>query len=199
MHHFQWIFRAAPRNLFNRAIPVDSVRRRRSGVGGSVDPARCVLIEPQEPVGRRLHVFGRGPGKKHDPPATGFVLIHGKIENMGLALSKVQPIRIYPNCRRCGLGQHTSEDSQDRQLARGCPTSFSSTMTELPAVLCTSAASRPSRVGEDSRIIYDFSRIGARHILMASFREEDVAAGKSVSGEVRLRQLISDASGGDER
>jgi hypothetical protein len=49
------------------------------------------------------------------------------------------------------------------------------------------------------RIIYDFSRIGARHILMASFREEDVASGKSVSGEVSLRQLISDASGGDER
>ena len=48
-------------------------------------------------------------------------------------------------------------------------------------------------------IIYDFSRIGARHILMASFREEDVAAGKSVSGEVSLRQLISDASGGDKR
>jgi hypothetical protein len=46
------------------------------------------------------------------------------------------------------------------------------------------------------RIIYDFSRTGARHILMASFREEDVAAGRAVSGAVRLRQLVSKASGG---
>ena len=28
------------------------------------------------------------------------------------------------------------------------------------------------------RIIYDYSRTGSRHILMATFREEDVAAGK---------------------
>jgi hypothetical protein len=46
------------------------------------------------------------------------------------------------------------------------------------------------------RVIYDFSRTGSRHILMAAFREEDVAAGKPVSGAVRLRQLVSDASGG---
>jgi hypothetical protein len=31
---------------------------------------------------------------------------------------------------------------------------------------------------------------------MASFLEEDVAAGKDVSGKVRLRQLISAGSGG---
>jgi pimeloyl-ACP methyl ester carboxylesterase len=49
------------------------------------------------------------------------------------------------------------------------------------------------------RIAYDYSRVGARHILFASFREEDVAAGKDVSGAVRLRQLVSEASGGREK
>lgn len=49
------------------------------------------------------------------------------------------------------------------------------------------------------RITYDFSRVGARHILFASFREEDVAAGKDVTGAVRQRQLVSEASGGQER
>ncbi|MDA0809160.1 MAG: serine hydrolase [Planctomycetota bacterium] len=48
-------------------------------------------------------------------------------------------------------------------------------------------------------IIYDFSRTGSRHILMATFREEDVAAGKPVSDDVRLRQLVSEASGGQEK
>jgi predicted neuraminidase len=49
------------------------------------------------------------------------------------------------------------------------------------------------------RIIYDFSRTGARHILLAAFREEDVAAGRDVSGAVRLRQLVSAGSGGQEK
>ncbi len=49
------------------------------------------------------------------------------------------------------------------------------------------------------RIIYDFSRTGARHILMAAFREEDAAAGKDVSGAVNLRQLVSEGSGGREK
>lgn len=49
------------------------------------------------------------------------------------------------------------------------------------------------------RVIYDFSRTGSRHILMAVFRESDVAAGKPVSGDVRLRQLVSDASGGQSK
>jgi hypothetical protein len=49
------------------------------------------------------------------------------------------------------------------------------------------------------RIIYDYSRTGTRHILMAAFREEDVAAGKDVSGSVKLRQLVSEASGGREK
>lgn len=49
------------------------------------------------------------------------------------------------------------------------------------------------------RIAYDYSRVGARHILFASFREEDVTAGKDVSGAVRLRQLVSEASGGREK
>jgi CubicO group peptidase (beta-lactamase class C family) len=49
------------------------------------------------------------------------------------------------------------------------------------------------------RIIYDFSRTGSRHILMATFREEDVAAGKPVSDDVRLRQIVSEASGGQEK
>jgi len=49
------------------------------------------------------------------------------------------------------------------------------------------------------RIIYDYSRTGERHILMATFREEDVLAGRPVTGAVRLRQLVSAASGGRER
>ena len=49
------------------------------------------------------------------------------------------------------------------------------------------------------RIIYDFSRTGSRHILMARFREEDVAAGKPVTDAVKLRQLVSEASGGLEK
>jgi photosystem II stability/assembly factor-like uncharacterized protein len=49
------------------------------------------------------------------------------------------------------------------------------------------------------RIIYDYNRVSDRDILMATFREEDVAAGKDVSGAVRLRQLVSKASGGREK
>jgi hypothetical protein len=49
------------------------------------------------------------------------------------------------------------------------------------------------------RIIYDYSRTGDRHILMATFREEDVAASKDVSGAVKLRQLVSRGSGGQEK
>ncbi len=48
-------------------------------------------------------------------------------------------------------------------------------------------------------ITYDYSRTGARHILMASFREQDVVAGEAVSGAVHLRQVISEGSGGLER
>jgi hypothetical protein len=46
------------------------------------------------------------------------------------------------------------------------------------------------------RIIYDFDRTGDRHILMATFREEDIVARKVVSTEAELRQLVSDADGG---
>lgn len=49
------------------------------------------------------------------------------------------------------------------------------------------------------RIIYDFSRTDKRNILMAEFREEDVAAGKDVSGAVQLRRVVSAASGGREK
>lgn len=48
------------------------------------------------------------------------------------------------------------------------------------------------------RIIYDYSRTGERKILMASFRESDAAAGEAVTDAVRLRQLVSQASGGLE-
>ena len=46
---------------------------------------------------------------------------------------------------------------------------------------------------EDGRIqlVYDFSRTGDREILFATFREEDVLAGKPVSAECKLRQTIS--------
>ncbi len=44
------------------------------------------------------------------------------------------------------------------------------------------------------RIIYDFSRTGTRHILMATFREQDVAEGKPVSDDVQLRKVVSEAA-----
>ncbi len=46
------------------------------------------------------------------------------------------------------------------------------------------------------RIIYDYNRTTDRQILLATFREEDVAAGKPVSTAVKLRQLVSQGSGG---
>lgn len=49
------------------------------------------------------------------------------------------------------------------------------------------------------RIIYDYSRTGSREILLATFREDDAAAGSDVSGAVRLWQLVSRASGGREK
>jgi len=42
------------------------------------------------------------------------------------------------------------------------------------------------------RITYDRDRSGAGEILLATFREEDVVAGRDVSGSVVLRQVISD-------
>lgn len=48
-------------------------------------------------------------------------------------------------------------------------------------------------------IIYDYHRTTDRQILLATFRKEDVAAGKPVSGAVRLRQLVSQGSGGNSR
>lgn len=49
------------------------------------------------------------------------------------------------------------------------------------------------------RIIYDYNRVSDRNILMATFREEDVAEGKDVSNAVKLRQLVSKATGGQEK
>ena len=46
------------------------------------------------------------------------------------------------------------------------------------------------------RIVYDYSRTDTRHILMATFREEDVVNGKPLSSDVKLQQLVSQASGG---
>lgn len=40
-------------------------------------------------------------------------------------------------------------------------------------------------------MVYDHDRKGAGEILLAKFREEDVAAGKDVSGAVSLKQVIS--------
>lgn len=49
------------------------------------------------------------------------------------------------------------------------------------------------------RIIYDYSRTGERQILMASFTEADVAAGQPQSPVARLRQVVSDASGSQDK
>ena len=48
-------------------------------------------------------------------------------------------------------------------------------------------------------ITYDFDRRGAREILMAVFHEADALAGRDVSNALRLRQLISQGSGGQAR
>jgi hypothetical protein len=48
-------------------------------------------------------------------------------------------------------------------------------------------------------ITYDFDRRDARQIWFATFREEDALAGKAVSDAVRLRQLVSQGSGGQPR
>jgi predicted neuraminidase len=48
------------------------------------------------------------------------------------------------------------------------------------------------------RIIYDYNRVSDRNILMATFREEDAAAGRAISDEVRLQQRVSTGSGGQE-
>lgn len=44
-------------------------------------------------------------------------------------------------------------------------------------------------------VIYDYSRTGDKKILMATFKEEDILAGKPVSGKVRQRVLINQATG----
>lgn len=49
------------------------------------------------------------------------------------------------------------------------------------------------------RIVYDYNRTTDRQILLASFREEDAAAGRAVTADVRLRQVVSKASGGREK
>ena len=47
-------------------------------------------------------------------------------------------------------------------------------------------------------ITYDYDRTGARQILFATFREEDALSGEAVTDDVRLRQLVSQGSGGQE-
>ena len=49
------------------------------------------------------------------------------------------------------------------------------------------------------RVVYDHDRRGDREILMATFREDDVTAGRPASGEALLRQLVSKGSGGVEQ
>ena len=40
-------------------------------------------------------------------------------------------------------------------------------------------------------IVYDRDRQGTGEILLATFREEDVVAGKNISGDVRLKQVVN--------
>ena len=46
------------------------------------------------------------------------------------------------------------------------------------------------------RIVYDYNQTTDRHIFMVTFREEDVQAGKAVTDAMKLRQLVSETSGG---
>ena len=45
------------------------------------------------------------------------------------------------------------------------------------------------------RVIYDWNRADEKHILLAVFTEEDVLAGKDVSGKLRRRVLVNHATG----
>ena len=44
-------------------------------------------------------------------------------------------------------------------------------------------------------VTYDFDRTNAREVLFCTFREEDVFAGKNVSGRVALRQIVTKSRG----
>ena len=58
------------------------------------------------------------------------------------------------------------------------------------------AVSYPDGVEDETgliRIVYDRERKGAREILFAQFREEDVLAGKLVSSDAKLKRLINKA------
>ncbi|MBI5093114.1 MAG: exo-alpha-sialidase [Candidatus Hydrogenedentes bacterium] len=46
-------------------------------------------------------------------------------------------------------------------------------------------------------VIYDHERKGAKQILVATFMETDIAAGKPVSGKTKLRMLVNQATGTD--
>ena len=48
-------------------------------------------------------------------------------------------------------------------------------------------------------VIYDYDRTGARQILLATFREEDVLSGKTSSPTVNLRRLVSQGTGGKRK
>ena len=48
-------------------------------------------------------------------------------------------------------------------------------------------------------VVYDRDRYGAGEILLASFQEKDAAAGRDVSGKVRLRQVVSRLSPWDAK
>jgi hypothetical protein len=48
-------------------------------------------------------------------------------------------------------------------------------------------------------VIYDHDRTGARQILLATFREEDVLSGKTSSPSVNLRRLVSQGTGGKRK
>lgn len=44
-------------------------------------------------------------------------------------------------------------------------------------------------------ITYDYDRVRSREVYFCAFREEDILAGKDVSGQVRMRRLISKSRG----
>ena len=48
-------------------------------------------------------------------------------------------------------------------------------------------------------VIYDYDRTGARQILLATFREEDVLSEKTSSPTVNLRRLVSQGTGGKRK
>ena len=120
------------------------------------------------------------PSKIAHPPARFFVR---RLTSDHLLLVKHGPIQ-----RRTGRSHLTAFVSEDdgRTWRGGL------LLDERPGVSYPDGFQK-----KDGRIfiIHDYDRQGAKEILLSVFTEADVRAGRNVSGQVRLRQLVNRATG----